>query len=310
MLEDKNIFVTGGAGTLGRAIAERRQREGWSGKFTVYSRDDHKHDVMRRLYKDVNFVQGDIRNPETLYNSMVGHDIVLHLAACKVIPTSEYCSIDTFDVNVLGSMNVCAQALRANIQHVLGISTDKAAHPANAYGASKMLMEKVFHEYSRVGSETSFHLVRYGNVLESTGSVLEVWQKAVADGRPINITDPRMTRFWLSPQQAVDLVIGALNLENGMTLIPKAKALSIQKLADYTLPNEFKVNVIDLRPGEKMHETLLTNEECEYAMEGIRSFYLHPTTDHIVGNSVAEPYTSDTAPELTRAELAELLENK
>lgn len=304
------ILLTGGAGTLGNAIIRRATEEKWDCKITIYSRDPMKHHKIKNQYPNVDAIVGDIRDFTTLSNAMTGKDYVLHLAANKHIPECEYYPVDTYDNNVGGSLNVCIAALQLRTPHVLGISTDKACHPANAYGTSKMMMERIFHEYSRFGSQTSFHLLRYGNVVESTGSVLEVWQRAVAEGKPINITDPRMTRFWLSPQQAVDLVIGALNLESGMTLIPKAKALSIQKLADYTLPNEFKINVIDLRPGEKMHETLLTNEECEYAMEGIRSFYLHPTTDHIVGNSVTEPYTSDTAPELTRAELAELLENK
>ena len=307
MLENPSIFVTGGAGTLGRAIAQRRKDEGWAGKLTVYSRDSHKHEQMRRSFPDVNYVQGDIRNPETLYNAMVGHDVVIHAGAVKIIPVSEFYSIDTFDVNVTGSWNVCAQALRANVRRVLGISTDKACHAANAYGASKYLMEKLFQEYSRIDSDTSFHLVRYGNVLESTGSVIETWKNAVGNGEPINVTDPRMTRFWLSPKQAVELIVQALKIESGTILIPKMPSLSILKLADYVLPEKFEVNSVPLRPGEKMHEELLTVEETKYAVESNDFFFLRPTTEPQNQNTNPLSYSSDIAPELTREQLENLL---
>ncbi len=313
MLEQANILMTGGAGTLGRAIAERRKKEGWTGKLTVYSTDNHKHGLMRRLYPDVNFVQGDIRNAETLYNAMVGHDIVLHLAAVKVIPTSEYYSLDTIDVNINGSINVCVQAMNAGIKQVLGISTDKSAHPANSYGATKYLLEKIWQEYSRIGFDTKFHLLRYGNVLESTGSVLEAWKNSVDAGKPIIVTDPAMTRFFISPQQAVDLVINSLKLESGMILIPKMKALSIQRLAEYWLEKPFsEINhqLIPLRPGEKMHESLLTIEECKYAVETDDFFFLHPSTSPAVDDPASGQYSSDMAEELTKDELVELLKNE
>jgi len=314
MLETSNIFCTGGAGTLGRAIAQRRKKEGWTGKLTVYSTSNHNHDSMRKLYPDVQFVQGDIRNPETLFNAMVGHDIVLHLAAVKVIPDSEYWTIDTIDVNVNGSLNVCQQAISANIQHVLGISTDKACHPANAYGATKLLMEKLFQEYSRIGSDTKFHLVRYGNVLESSSSVLEAWKSSVAAGFPIKITDSTMTRFWLSPQQAVDMVIASLEFETGWVYIPKMKALSIGQLAEYVIGDGKEVGYkkIPLRPGEKMHETLLTIEEAKNAFNFDGYFVIQPSTAEATPYHLFPrvPYTSDTAPELTRDELMELLKNE
>ena len=313
MLENSAIFMTGGAGTLGRAIAQRRKKEGWTGKLTVYSTDTHKHELMKRLYSDVNYIQGDIRNPETLYNGMVGHDIVLHLGAVKVIPVSEFYSIDTIDVNVNGSINVCVQAIAAGIKHVLGISTDKACHPANAYGATKLLMEKIFQEYSRVESETQFHLVRYGNVLESTGSVIEAWNNSIERGEPIKITDPEMTRFFLSPQQAVDLVIKSLEKPSGMIYIPKMKALSIGKLSAYVLADEWMdAKKIPLRPGEKMHETLLTIEEAEGAFYFPDHFAILPSTSKTFPYHLHETneYTSDIAPELTREELMELLKNE
>lgn len=314
LLSNANIFMTGGAGTLGQAIATRRQKEGWTGKLTVYSSDAHKHDLMRRYFPDVNFIQGDIRNPETLYNGMVGHDIVLHLAAVKVIPASEWASIDTVDVNVNGSLNVCQQSISAGIKHVLGISTDKAAYPVNAYGASKMLMEKIFQEYSRIESDTQFHLCRYGNVLESTGSVIEAWKNAVARGEAIQITDPNMTRFWLSPQQAVDIVLSALEEDSGRIYVPRMKSLSIAKLARYTVFDGepiFTAKSIPLRPGEKFHECLVTAEEAKRSFPYPSAWIIPPTTEanpyHLHSN---EAFTSDQAEEMTQDELLRLLRNE
>jgi len=319
MINTDNIFVTGGAGTLGKAIAQRRKDEGWTGKLTVYSTDAGKHNALRREFPDVICIQGDIRNGDMLRLAMVGHEIVIHAAAVKFIPDSEYASIDTIDVNVYGSEVVCEAARAAGVRHVLGISTDKACHPANAYGASKMLMEKVFQEHARYGGETIFNLVRYGNVLESRGSVIEAWKKAMERGEKINLTDENMTRFWLSPSQAVDYVVESLKLPSGRIYIPKMPGLSIGKLLDYTMLDVAGgwggwVNHIPMRPGEKLHEMLLTPEETEFAevypsVGGRPAFFvLHPSTDKRF--EVDDPpltYTSDIARELTPEELEELL---
>jgi len=240
---------------------------------------------------------------------MIGHDLVIHAAAVKVIPVSEFDCLDTYDVNVNGSLNVFSAAIEAGIQHVIAISTDKACHPANAYGATKLLMEECAQEYARYGHATQFHLVRYGNVLESSGSVIEAWKNAVAEGRTIKITDPEMTRFFISPSQAVELVLNGLKLSSGLILIPKMKAMSIGKLAEYTLAGDYKIELVPLRPGEKMHETLLTVEEGFYAAESEEHIFLRPTTS-IRNEEAIMPYSSDIAPELSEAELAELLGDK
>lgn len=311
MLEDMNVFVTGGAGSLGRAIARKRKEQGWKGKLTVYSRDTFKHERMRKMFPDVNFIQGDILNPELLYNAIIGHDVVIHAAACKVIPTSEYQSIDTFETNVSGSLNVCVQSLRAGVQHVLGISTDKACHPANAYGASKYMMEKVFQEYSRLPSDTEFHLVRYGNVLESTGSVIEAWRKAARDGDEVKITDPEMTRFWLSPSQAAGYAIKALDMPSGVVFVPKMPALSIGELLEFIVGEEYpRIVSIPLRPGEKKHETLMTVEEAKNFAQAESYFLIMPTTMGGESGFPRDAYSSDISPRLTEAELTALLEDK
>lgn len=307
-LKDLSILCTGGSGTLGRAIATRRKLAGWKGKFTVYSTDAHKHDKMRRDFPDINFIQGDIRDDVTLYNAMVGHDVVIHAAACKVIPVSEFQSIDTYKVNVEGSLSVCKTAVRAGVKDIVGISTDKACHSVNAYGATKYLMEKIFQEYSRIGFGTEFHLVRYGNVLESNGSVIEAWKNAIERGETIRITDPAMTRFWISPAQAVDYVLRALGMPTGTIYIPKMGALSIGKLAQYTLGDAIAFDCIPLRPGEKMHECLLTEEEGWYAIHNEHAFLLFPTTARRKEHPKL-PYTSDMARELSREELMRLLAN-
>lgn len=307
MIESLNIFVTGGAGSLGHAIARRRKKEGWDGRMTVYSTDAHKHELMRKSYPDIQFVQGDIRNEDTLYMAMVGHDVVIHAAAVKIIPVSEYQSIDTFDVNVIGSNIVCQTAIRASIAHVLAISTDKACHACNAYGASKYMMEKMVQEYSRAERDTIFHLVRYGNVLESNSSVLDAWKRAKVDGQPLKITDPTMTRFWLSPSMAVQYALIAFEQPSGWIFIPKQKALSIKKLAEYVVGSEVEMQPIPIRPGEKMHETLLTEEEGWYAEKGGNSFLLPPTT-YPRTDFHLPPYSSDIAEEMTREELMQLLQ--
>lgn len=309
MLNSANIFVTGGAGTLGHALARRRKADGWTGKMTVYSTDAHKHGRMRIEYPDVSFIQGDIRNPDTLYMAMSGHDIVIHAAAVKVIPTSELYSIDTFDVNVNGSQCVFSTALRANIKHLIGISTDKACHAANAYGASKYLMEKMAQEYARQDFPTQYHLVRYGNVLESNGSVIETWRKAIERGEKIKFTDPNMTRFWLSPVQAVDCITKALDCPSGCIYIPRIHSLSIGFLASYTVnigEHNPLYEIIPIRPGEKTHETLLTEEEGWYALQSPEAFLLAPNTSQRFTTAVP-PYSSDMAPELTLDELKYML---
>lgn len=320
MLENANIMVTGGAGTLGKALARRRAEEGWRGKLTVLSTDAGKHAALKALYPDVQCIQGDIRNLEALKLAFVGHEVVIHAAAVKFIPDSEYASIDTIDVNVYGSETVCEAARWANVRHVLGISTDKVCHPANAYGASKMLMEKVFQEHARYGGDTIFNLVRYGNVIESRGSVVEKWKQSVEQGQAVKVTDLNMTRFWLSPSQAVDYVVESLKLPSGRIYVPKMPGLSIGRMLDYTFDGKkVPVEFIPMRPGEKLHEMLLTPEETDYAevypslplggtKERTAFWVVHPSTDkRLESNDPPAWYTSDIARELTREELEEIL---
>lgn len=257
------VIILGGAGTLGKAIIKKATEEKWGCRITIYSNDVLKHHKIKQLYPKVNSIVGDIRDYPSLLNAMTGKDFVLHLAAKKHIPESEYNSIDAFEVNVNGSLNVCMAAMQLNTPHVIGISTDKACAPANSYGATKMLMERIFQEYSRLGLSTQFNLVRYGNVLESNGSVIQTWKQAIERGETIKLTDPNMTRFWLNPSMAVDYVLKALECPSGCIYIPKMSALSIGKLMQYTV-GDVPFERIPIRPGKKMSETLLTEEEGWY----------------------------------------------
>lgn len=307
-----NVLITGGAGAMGRAIIQRATKENWDCNITIYSKDVMKHHLIKKSYPKVGAIVGDIRDFTTLSNAMVGKDLVLHLAAQKHIPEAEYYTIDNYEINVGGSLNICMAAFQLRIPQVLGISTDKVCHSANAYGASKFLMEKIFTEYSRLPSDTSYNLVRFGNVLESTGSVIEVWRQAVSNFQPVKMTDPAMTRFFLSPQQAVTAAMKSLDLDSGDIYIPKMKALSIGKLAEYILGEGYEIERVPLRPGEKINETLLTLEECRKAMPFQDSFVLHPTTSdfHNPYHFTLQPFSSDIAEELTKEELMELLKNE
>lgn len=302
------ILITGGAGTLGTEIIRRAMEHEWGAHITIFSTDTLKHHAIKRRFPEVHCVVGDVRDPVTVYNAMAGHNIVIHTAAVKHIPDSEVNPTDTFEINVTGSRIILDAAIQHGIDRVIGISTDKACHPANAYGATKYLMEKIFQEYSRLPVHTKFHLVRYGNVLESTASVIEVWKAQIERGETPTITDPEMTRFWLSPAHAAKIVEDCLELESGEIYVPKLKSLSIQQLFDYTI-GEHGNRQVPMRPGEKKHETLVSLEEAEFVRSHDDFFVVRPTTTQRVVTELGIPFTSENAERLTREELAELLKN-
>lgn len=314
MFQGKKLLITGGAGALGREIIRRATENNWGCHITIFSRDTIKHKLIQRDYPQVHSVIGDIRDAVTVYNAMTGKDIVIHAAAVKHIDVSEYNPRDTWEINVQGSENILQAAAMLGTPQVIGISTDKSCHPANAYGATKYLMEKAFQEYARLGLPTRFGLVRYGNVLESTGSVVEAWKRSVMLGEPLRITDPEMTRFFISLKQAVQIITDSieLNIPSGHILIPKMKSLSIGELASMTVGDDYDWKKIPIRPGEKKHETLLTLEECQYAesLPISRYYELRQTVETMVENPISEPYTSENAPRLTKEELEELLANE
>jgi UDP-N-acetylglucosamine 4,6-dehydratase/5-epimerase len=303
-----NIFITGGSGFLGRSIVRQAQVENWPCHFTVYSRGPMKQAVMRREFPNVRYVLGDVADYDSLRKSMIGHDIVIHAAAFKHIPEMEWNVLSGMESNWAGSINVAVAAEYNGVKQVVGISTDKACHPVNAYGASKMLLERVFQEFNRNGL-VSFHLTRYGNVLSSTGSFLPDWKRKRETQGYIDATDPDMTRFWLSGETAVELIVLALSEPSGTITIPMLPSLSMRRMEEYAMPPNTEYRYTGLRPGEKRHEELLTVEESPFVELNFKRNYmrLHPVWSEPVKEQGKHSYSSDIARELSLDEFKRII---
>lgn len=260
-----HVLVTGGAGFAARALYRRAEREGWAWRFTAFSRDDAKHAALQARFPHVRTVRGDVRSHIAhLSGVMAGHDLVIHMAANKYVDRSEFSVFDTISVNVEGSRNVALAAMAARVRHVVGLSTDKACEPANVYGMTKALMERLFLEADRAAvpnhpAYTRFSLVRYGNVVGSTGSVATLFEKMAAQGGPVRITDPTMTRFWMAADEAVSAILRSLELP-GSVFIPAMSAMTIADVAAAVAPG-VEAEIVGPRPGEKHDEYLLSEPE-------------------------------------------------
>lgn len=303
-----NVLITG-SGFLARGIVRRATLENWDCEITILSRDVTKHHHMQIEFPKCRYIVGDICDLNGLSKAFVGHDLVIHAAAMKHIPEGELNVRETMRVNVTGSDNVARAAIEARVSKVIGISTDKVCHAVNVYGASKFLMERLFQEYDRMNL-THFSLCRYGNVLSSTGSVLNVWAEMLKRDGYVTATDPDMSRFWLTVNDAVDLILKSLDEPHGTITIPKCKSLDMRTFAHYTMPDaEFRYT--GLRPGEKRYEELLTKEEASRTISTHRHFRLYPVTQKdfvkTVRTEFENGYTSDNCLKLTAGELAEML---
>lgn len=309
----EKILITGGTGTLGTALVETAVSSGMDWEITIFSRDYLKQARMKRKYPQLHYVVGDICNYESIYAAAVGHDVIIHAAAQKHIPAAEENILDAVRVNVHGSQNVAMAAVESGVRQVIGISTDKVCTPSSIYGMTKAIMERLFVQYAAdYYGIVDFKMCRYGNVLGSNGSVLQVWERQAERGGPITLTDPTMTRFWLSRDDAVSLVLHAMRIPTGTVLIPKAPALSMAKLANYLYPDMEK-KVIGRRPGEKSHEMLIEVEEVERLGDMGGCWLLIPTES---GNPIsldeaellADGYTSaNPVEELTLDQLWQML---
>lgn len=263
-----SYFITGGTGTLGKAILARLNNTYFddSATVTVFSRDPMRQAAMPHYENlNVNYVMGDVTDYYAVKSAMAGHEFIIHAAAMKHIPQGEAQVSYTIDVNVNGSRNVALAALENKVNTCTAISTDKVCYPINVYGATKYMMEAIWREYAVMQDEIAYTLCRYGNVLGSNGSVLQVWQRQRDEGKPITITDPNHIRYWMTVDDAVNVVFEALyKAPSGTIVIPLVPSLSIIELArlvtGLTLGNE-DVNIIGERPGEKEIEWLLTDEE-------------------------------------------------
>ena len=269
-----NILVTGGSGSLGSALIERGTREEWDAAFTVYSRDEAKQAPLRERFPTCRFILGDVRDGEALAGAMRGSDVVVHAGALKRVPEAERDTPAYVQANVMGSLVVVREALKAGVPRIVGVSTDKASAPIGAYGQTKALMERLFQ--SAVTSfGPRFTLVRYGNVLASRGSVIPLLRSQAAAGGPLTITDLSMTRFWITMDDAVDLLVEALRIESGRILIPKSRASSMAVLVEAIAPG-VPILQVGSRGGERYHEQLINDHEGRYVEEVGRFYQLGP----------------------------------
>lgn len=286
-----NILVTGGTGTLGHAILCRAEREGWPASFTIYSRSELLQAQMRGRFSHARYVLGDVRDCERLISAAAGHDTIIHAAAMKRVPECEAQPAECYATNVQGSLNVLRAAVASGVRRVLGISTDKACLATTAYGASKLAMEKAFQA---APPQINATLVRYGNVVASRGSVIPLWRTQAQRGEPLTITDSRMTRFWMSVDDAVDLVLAGLHAEPGTITVAKMHALPVQEMAQIVLDSmglAGDTRIIGLRSDEKLHEDLLHINEA--VRDGGKYFVI------CSGGERGTRYTSNRAPRLS-----------
>jgi len=323
MFTGKTLLITGGTGTFGNAVL-RRYLLSQIAEIRIFSRDEKKQDDMRRRWADarVKFHIGDVRSEQSLKDAMTGVDFVFHAAALKQVPSCEFFPLEAIRTNEIGAENVLNAALSAGVRKVIVLSTDKAVYPINAMGISKAMMEKLAVAKSRVGGHsTIICCTRYGNVIASRGSVVPHFIRQIQAGQPLSVTDPQMTRFMMSIDGAVDLVIWAFEHGNpGDTFVQKAPAATINTLAlalKQVLKSESPIEIIGTRHGEKQHETLLTREEVSVA-EDMGNYYRVAADNRELNYgayfdtgrdevSVREDYTSFNTQRLSVDEMAQIL---
>lgn len=295
-----NVLITGGSGTLGRAIVTMALRENWRCNITVFSRSEFLQAKMRQKFRHVRYILGDVRDERAVNAAIAGHDVVIHAAAMKRVPECELFPLECWLTNVQGSINVANASIKHGVKRVIGVSTDKAVQATTVYGASKLTLEQIFRNQD-IHFGTAFTLVRYGNVVASRGSVISIWKEQAAKGDTLTVTDKRMTRFFMSPFTGVDLVSRASELAHGQILVPQMKGLSIECLAGIIAPGT-PFEETGLRSAEKLHETLIHPDER------VQEF----GNDYVIGTKSGRKgfmYTSKAAPTLEPDELFGMIED-
>lgn len=277
-LHKKTVLLTGGTGSFGQAFVKKILQDPSLKKLIVFSRDEFKQHQMQQVFLDerLRFFIGDVRDKERLARAFLGADIVIHAAALKQVPTLEYNPFEAVKTNILGSQNVIDAAIDTGVKKAILISSDKAVSPVNLYGATKLCAEKIFvAANSYAPKKTIFSVVRYGNVVSSRGSIIETLQSQKATG-VVSLTDKRMTRFWLTLEQGVDVVLQSLQLmRGGEIFVPKIPSMHVTDLISCVAPG-CKVRVIGVRPGEKIHESLITEHEAPQTLEYENFFLIKP----------------------------------
>lgn len=296
MIDGKVVLITGGTGSFGKKFLEMIFEKYNPKKVIIYSRDEYKQSVIATEYSDkidmskVRFFIGDVRDRERIYRAFTGVDYVIHAAAMKQVPTCEYNPMEAIKTNIHGAQNVIDAALDCGVEKVVALSTDKAVNPINLYGGTKLVSDKLFiaaNAYRGNNYKTVFSVVRYGNVAGSRGSVIPVWKKVIeSGGTKLGVTDMRMTRFWITLEQGVELVFKALNeAKGGETYISKIPSFRICDLAKAMLPN-CKIEEIGIREGEKLHEVMITKDDSMTTFEYARHYIIYPHMEWWNGESL------------------------
>lgn len=279
LVDGKTLLITGGTGSFGKKMTELLLREHNVQKLIIFSRDELKQFEMRQRFSDprLRFFIGDVRDRDRLYRAFDGVDVVIHAAAMKQVPAAEYNPMEAVKTNIHGAANVIDAALDTGVRQVIALSTDKAAAPVNLYGATKLVSDKLFVAANSYAGKrkTRFSVVRYGNVVGSRGSVVPLFMERSATGR-LPITDPRMTRFWITLDQGVRFVLASLERAHGGEIfVPKMPTARIVDLAKAIAP-EAEIDYVGIRPGEKIHEVLITEDDARHTVEFDDYFVIEP----------------------------------
>jgi UDP-N-acetylglucosamine 4,6-dehydratase/5-epimerase len=318
---EQDVLVTGGTGSFGKKFVEIMLRQYHPNRLVIFSRDELKQHDMRAAgldHSSLRYFLGDVRDPARLLRAFAGITVVVHAAALKQVPACEYNPFEAIQTNIMGGRNVIDAAIDRGVRRVLALSTDKAVNPANLYGATKLCAEKVFVQANAYAGaqETRFSCARYGNVVGSRGSVIPVFMEQRKHGR-ITITDPRMTRFWLTLEQGVRFVIQSIEqMHGGEIFVPKIPSMKLVDLAEAVAPG-CAVEVVGIRPGEKLHEVLLSEDEARNAVELDDKYVIQPSHPWWKKSNWVQArelpagfrYTSDTNDKwITNEQLQELID--
>lgn len=301
ILSGKRVLLTGGTGSLGKAILARAEREQWNTEFVIFSRDETKQAHVKNKYPRYQYILGDVAKYRDVKRAMQNIDTVIHLAAYKQVPSAQNNVPATIETNIIGSQNIADVAIEEGVAHVVATSTDKACQPANLYGVSKAAMESIF-QHANKAEVAQFHLTRYGNVISSSESVIPFFRQQRAKGQALTVTNRTMTRFWLTLNQSIDLILSALGYDPGVIVVPKAPAMSVWHLAELLAnegPMPSEVVETSIRPGEKIHEAMVESAESFHTRELANHFLIYPPTGKYYNSEAPFTYTSDKAPTLT-----------
>lgn len=317
-LRNATILVTGGTGSFGNRVATHLALFN-PAEIRIFSRDEKKQWEMRRRYPEFRYILGDVRDPARVAEAMRKVDFVFHAAALKQVPSCETYPLEAVKTNVLGSHNVCEAARHAGVRTMVALSTDKAVKPINAMGTSKAMMEKIVCSQNELPCDTTFCCVRYGNVMGSRGSVIPLFRQQIRDGLPLTLTVPEMTRFLMTLDQSVDLVLRAMcHGRGGEVFVRKAPSSTVQSLAEAMRMKysergqEHPIQVMGIRPGEKIHEILVNEYEMQRVSESSDYFVVHPEyrlSPALSPQPLGTEYTSENTLRLTQAsEIGQLLD--